>query len=161
VTQQVSPDVTVWCDPGMCQQLRLDGFPAGRLKPLGSGVRALLGSGIVVATPAVRGQLGSTLAAGYAPQVIASFGAGAATGFGGTAPHGPGSPLPWLEVIAGGLALAAGGGLALRCGRRGAKPRHALSRQALSSRLWGCDAGGRRSRAPGWRWQWPGRAGCC
>jgi hypothetical protein len=60
---------------------------------------------------------------------------GAATGFGGTAPHGPGSPLPWLEVIAGGLALAVGGGLALRCGRRGAKPRHALSRQALSSRL--------------------------
>jgi hypothetical protein len=78
VAQQVSPDVTVSCDPAVCQQLRLDGFPAGRLKPLGSGVRALPGSGIVVATPAVRGQLGSRLSAAYAPQVIASFGAGAA-----------------------------------------------------------------------------------
>jgi hypothetical protein len=78
VAQQVSPDVTVWCDPAMCRQLRLDGFPAARLKPLGSGVRALLGSGIVVATPAVRSQLGPRLAAAYAPQVIASFGAGAA-----------------------------------------------------------------------------------
>ncbi|HEY0937205.1 MAG TPA: DUF4397 domain-containing protein [Trebonia sp.] len=38
---------------------------------------------------------------------------GAATGFGGTAPHGPGSPLPWLTVIAAGIVLAAGGGLGL------------------------------------------------
>jgi hypothetical protein len=78
VAQQVSPDVTVSCDPGLCQQLRLDGFPPGRLKPLGSDVRALLGSGIVVATAAVRSQLGPRLAAAYAPQVIASFGSGAA-----------------------------------------------------------------------------------
>jgi hypothetical protein len=78
VAQQVSPDVTVSCDPGMCRQLRLDGFPAGRLKPLGGGVRALLGSGIVVATPAVRGQLGPRLSTAYAPQLIASFGSGAA-----------------------------------------------------------------------------------
>ena len=33
---------------------------------------------------------------------------GAATGFGGTAPHGPGSPWPWLAVIAAGAALTAG-----------------------------------------------------
>ena len=33
---------------------------------------------MVVATPAVRGQLGTRLAADYAPQVIASFGSGAA-----------------------------------------------------------------------------------
>src|SRR6201999_30108 len=32
---------------------------------------------------------------------------GAATGYGGTAPHGPGSPWPWLGVIAAGTALAA------------------------------------------------------
>ena len=39
---------------------------------------------------------------------------GAATGFGGTAPRGPGSPLPWLPVIGAGALLAAGGGLRLR-----------------------------------------------
>jgi hypothetical protein len=78
VAQQVSPDVTVSCDPGMCRQLRLDGFPAGRLEPLGGGVRALLRSGIVVATPTVRSQLGPRLSAAYAPQLIASFGSGAA-----------------------------------------------------------------------------------
>jgi hypothetical protein len=43
---------------------------------------------------------------------------GAATGFGGTAPHGPGSPLPWLEVIAAGSLLSVAGGLGLRRSRR-------------------------------------------
>ena len=42
---------------------------------------------------------------------------GAATGFGGTAGHGPGSPLPWLAVVAAGALLALTGGLRLR--RRG------------------------------------------
>jgi hypothetical protein len=78
VAQQVSPDVTVSCDPGMCRRLRAAGFPAARLKPLAGGGRALLGSGVVVATPAVRGLVGPPLAAAYAPQVIASFGSGAA-----------------------------------------------------------------------------------
>jgi uncharacterized protein DUF4397 len=55
---------------------------------------------------------------------------GAQTGFGGTAPHGPGSPLPWLELIVGGSALAVGGGLGLRRGRRGAHPRRTLSSAA-------------------------------
>jgi hypothetical protein len=41
--------------------------------------------------------------------------AGAAhTGFGGTAPHGPPSPLPWVALIGAGLLLALGGGLRLR-----------------------------------------------
>ena len=43
------------------------------------------------------------------------------TGFGGTAGHGPGSPLPWLAVIGAGALIAVGGGLRLR--------RHGLSRQ--------------------------------
>jgi Domain of unknown function (DUF4397) len=38
------------------------------------------------------------------------------TGFGGTAPHGPGSPLPWLALVAAGAVLAAAGGLRLRRG---------------------------------------------
>ena len=33
---------------------------------------------------------------------------------GGTAPHGPGSPLPWLVVIGAGSLLALTGGLRLR-----------------------------------------------
>jgi hypothetical protein len=43
---------------------------------------------------------------------------GVATGLGGTAPHGPGSPLPWLAAIGAGLALALTGGLKLHRGRR-------------------------------------------
>jgi hypothetical protein len=39
---------------------------------------------------------------------------GAATGFGGTAPHGPGSPLPWVAAIGAGALLALTGGLRLR-----------------------------------------------
>ena len=39
---------------------------------------------------------------------------GVSTGFGGTAPHGPGSPVPWLAAIAAGGVLALTGGLRLR-----------------------------------------------
>jgi hypothetical protein len=39
---------------------------------------------------------------------------GVQTGFGGTAPHGPASPAPWLAVIAAGSLLALTGGLRLR-----------------------------------------------
>jgi hypothetical protein len=42
---------------------------------------------------------------------------GAATGFGGMAPHGPSSPLPWLAAIGAGLLLAAAGGLRIRARR--------------------------------------------
>jgi Domain of unknown function (DUF4397) len=42
---------------------------------------------------------------------------GAATGFGGMAPHAPSSPLPWLAAIGAGLLLAAAGGLRLRSRR--------------------------------------------
>jgi hypothetical protein len=43
---------------------------------------------------------------------------GVSTGFGGTAPHGPGSPVPWLVVIGAGSLLALSGGLKLRRGRQ-------------------------------------------
>jgi Domain of unknown function (DUF4397) len=39
------------------------------------------------------------------------------TGFGGTAGHGPGSPMPWLAVIAAGALLAVAGGLGVRRSR--------------------------------------------
>ncbi len=76
--REVSPDTTVSCDPTMCRLLQQDGFAAARLKPLPVTAPDLLGSGVVVATPAIRSQFGSRLAAYYAPQVIASFGSGAA-----------------------------------------------------------------------------------
>lgn len=78
VAEQVSPDVTVSCDPGMCRQLQKDGFPSARLKPLPPAAVDQPGPGVVIATPAIRSQFGSRLAAAYAPQVIASFGSGAA-----------------------------------------------------------------------------------
>jgi hypothetical protein len=59
---------------------------------------------------------------------------GAATGFGGTAPRGPGSPLPWLEVIAAGSALAAGGGLGLYRSRRGRAPHPRRARRQRPAR---------------------------
>jgi hypothetical protein len=76
VEQQVSPAVTVSCDPAMCHQLRANGFPAVRLKPLPASPGSL-GSGLVVATPEVRQQFGTALAAADAPLVIAGFGSGA------------------------------------------------------------------------------------
>jgi hypothetical protein len=39
---------------------------------------------------------------------------GVSTGFGGTAPHGAGSPLPWLVLIGGGALLVLAGGRRLR-----------------------------------------------
>jgi hypothetical protein len=43
---------------------------------------------------------------------------GVQTGFGGTAPHGPGSPVPWLVAIGAGSLLALTGGLRLRRSRQ-------------------------------------------
>jgi hypothetical protein len=43
---------------------------------------------------------------------------GVQTGFGGTAPHGPGSPVPWLVVIGAGSLLVLTGGLRLRRSRQ-------------------------------------------
>ena len=39
---------------------------------------------------------------------------GVSTGFGGTAPHGAGSPVPWLAFIGGGVLLVLAGGWRLR-----------------------------------------------
>jgi hypothetical protein len=49
---------------------------------------------------------------------------GVTTGFGGTAPHGPGSPVPWLAAIGAGALLALTGGLRMR--RNGPRPRRQL-----------------------------------
>jgi putative peptide zinc metalloprotease protein len=75
--RELNPDVAVACDLRMCRQLRQAGFPGTRLEPLPAKA-AGLHSGVVIATPAIRTQFGARLAADYAPQVIASFGSGAA-----------------------------------------------------------------------------------
>ena len=43
---------------------------------------------------------------------------GVSTGLGGTAPHGPGSPVPWLVAIGAGCMLALTGGMRLRRNRQ-------------------------------------------
>jgi hypothetical protein len=77
IAQQVSPAVTVSCDPQMCGQVRRRGFPATRLRALPPSAASPLGSAVVVATPAIRSQFGTRLATAYAPLVIAGFGSGA------------------------------------------------------------------------------------
>jgi hypothetical protein len=77
IAQQVSPGVTVSCDPVMCRQLRENGIPVTRLKTPSPSAGSPLGSGLVVSTPALRHQFGTSLAVGFAPLVIAGFGAGA------------------------------------------------------------------------------------
>lgn len=59
---------------------------------------------VVVSTSSGLGILDLLSAAGDQPTL-----GGVGTGFGGTAPHGPGSPLPWLAVIGAGLVLVVAG----------------------------------------------------
>lgn len=78
VATQVSRSAAVSCDPLMCQALEARGIPAARLdvmRPHGAG---RLDSAVIVATPAVRRELGRRLGSFYAPVVIASFGSGGA-----------------------------------------------------------------------------------
>ena len=89
VAGQVSPDVTVSCDAMMCAALKADGFPVGRLVMLGPASPDPVPSDLVVQTAAVRAMFGSSLAAAWAPAVLASFGSGpGATTVRVVAPHG-------------------------------------------------------------------------
>lgn len=76
VADQVSRSAIVSCDPVMCQTLESHGVPAGDLLVLRPGMTNPLSSQVIVATPAVRRQLGARLSSVYAPGIIASFGAG-------------------------------------------------------------------------------------
>ena len=78
VATQVSPSAAVSCDPLMCRDLEAYGIPAGRLDALGPRGADPLDSAVIVATPAVRRELGGRLGSLYAPVVIASFGSGGA-----------------------------------------------------------------------------------
>lgn len=78
IAQQVLPGTVIGCDPEMCAALEAAKVPAGSLYVLQPTTADPLNSAVVVATPAVRNQFGARLATVYAPQLIASFGSGAA-----------------------------------------------------------------------------------
>ena len=78
VAHQVSAAAILACDPAMCSALVAQGVPAGNLLVLGPGAGDPLGSAIVLATPAVRATFGGRLASVYAPEILATFGTGAA-----------------------------------------------------------------------------------
>ena len=78
VASQDSADAIVSCDPAMCTALEAHGVPAGRLVVLTPVRSDPLGSDLVVATAAVRGQFGARLTGVYAPVTLASFGSGTA-----------------------------------------------------------------------------------
>ncbi len=77
VSAQVSRGVIVACDPLMCSALEQKGFPAADLSAITDSSSDPLGSAVVVATTAVRSQLGPRLATVYAPVILASFASGA------------------------------------------------------------------------------------
>ena len=78
LASQTNPDAVLACDPAMCAALQARGIPAGRLLVLTPSSADPLGSDLVVATAAVRGQLGARLAGVYAPVTLAAFGSGPA-----------------------------------------------------------------------------------
>jgi hypothetical protein len=76
VTSQVGHEVSVACDHATCSALATRGFPASNLTVLLPTASDPYGSELVIATADIRSQFGSKLSAVYAPQVVASFGAG-------------------------------------------------------------------------------------
>ena len=76
VSQQVSRNAIVGCDPQMCSALEAQGVPSANLLVLRADRTSPLGANVVVATPTVRSQFGSRLDSVYAPLVIAGFGSG-------------------------------------------------------------------------------------
>ena len=93
VFQQVDHTAVVSCDPVMCTALAKDGFPTRKLVVLGpASPAAPVNSQVVVVTAAVRDWFGSSLAAAYAPAVLASFSSGSAqVSVRVMAPHGTGA----------------------------------------------------------------------
>jgi hypothetical protein len=92
VAHQVSLADVVSCDPVMCAALSKDGFPSGKLLPLGQTSAPPVTSAVVVETPAVRNLFGSSLGAAWAPSVLATFGSGSAEiAVRVMAPHGTGA----------------------------------------------------------------------
>jgi hypothetical protein len=77
VAGQVGHNIEIACDSAMCSDLAQHGFPPGNLTVLQPTAPDPYGSELVIASASVRSQFGTKLATVYAPEVIASFGAGA------------------------------------------------------------------------------------
>ena len=80
VVRHVGRDVQVACDPVMRAALAAHGFPSRDLLRLGPTTPdpAATAATVVVETPTVHGMFGSSLDSAWAPDVLASFGSGAA-----------------------------------------------------------------------------------
>ncbi|HEY2549307.1 MAG TPA: hypothetical protein VGI64_01880 [Streptosporangiaceae bacterium] len=77
VISQVSPSTRISCDPVMCGALVVSGVRPADLVELGSGsANSPLSSDVVIATAALRTELGNRLGSVYAPGILASFGSG-------------------------------------------------------------------------------------
>lgn len=101
VAGQVSHDASVACAPATCAILQRRGFPASGLVILRPGPPNPRGASMIVATAAVRDELGRRLAAFYAPVLLASFGAGSArTEIRAAAPAGPAAYLSQFRADA-------------------------------------------------------------
>ena len=90
LTQHVSQNTRVACDRVTCAALTARGFPAHELLVVGpASGDPFRSAAVVVETPAVLSMFGSNLATGWAPDILASFGSGAAhTAIRVVAPHG-------------------------------------------------------------------------
>jgi hypothetical protein len=76
VAGEVSHDVSVACDKAMCDLLTADHFPDPKLQLIGPGSSYPLRAQVVVVTPAVHRQFGSSLATDWAPIVLRRVGSG-------------------------------------------------------------------------------------
>ena len=87
---QASQDTRVACDRVTCAALTARGFPAHELLVVGpASGDPFRSAAVAVETPAVLSMLGSSLATGWTPDVLASFGSGRPTPPSGwSAPHG-------------------------------------------------------------------------
>jgi hypothetical protein len=79
VASQVSHSAVVACDHIMCSALMAAHFPGRYLQLIGPSSPYPVHSAVVVVTPTVQRQFGSSLATQVAPSILAKFGQGAAT----------------------------------------------------------------------------------
>lgn len=77
VAAQVNRTTKVACDPVTCQALAGHGYPGQQLIELGRRAASPFSATVVVDTPTLRRQFGPSLAASWAPTVLAGFGLGA------------------------------------------------------------------------------------